>query len=114
MLKQTIKSNDKIVNDPSEICFSRHFSTRTLSTRSDSILDVVQPSYTNSSFRITPAIVQQVIDADPDGLEIKFWKIATYVLAYPLYPAVILLCFCEMLFSIHWYLCLICTEEAGC
>lgn len=92
-----IKVNNKTISEPLLIAeaFSQHFSSDGSSFSFPSYSDI---SFTqnrcNRSFcfnTITPLDVQQVIDgiksgcsAGPDGLEIKFFKLASNVLSFPL------------------------------
>lgn len=88
--------NDETVSEPSSIAeaFSQHFSTIGSSLSYSYSNCPTTPSRCGGSFSfrtITPTDVKQVIDnlnsgcsAGPDGLEIKFFKLASHVLSFPL------------------------------
>ena len=93
-----LRINNEIVNDPSKIAsaFIQHFTKICSSHSFCPSYNNVAPASANCShsfsFRnISRLDVQQVIDglnstsgAGPDGLEIKFVKIASHILSYPL------------------------------
>ena len=93
-----LKLNNEIVNDPSTIAnaFIQHFSTICSSHSFCPSYINVAPTNVNCSHsfsfrKISPLDVQQVIDgfnssggAGPDGLDIKFLKIASPILSHPL------------------------------
>ncbi|XDV11150.1 hypothetical protein PO909_000166, partial [Leuciscus waleckii] len=92
-----IRVNNETISEPLLIAeaFSQHFSTvgSSFSFPSHSDVSLTQNRF-NRSFCfniITPDDVQQVIDginpgcsAGPDGLEIKFFKLASHVISFPL------------------------------
>lgn len=87
--------NDEVISDPSAVtnAFNQHFSSICSSQFSYSSFSslVDEPNSSFSFATINPTDVQQAISelklgngTDPDGLEIKFIKLASHVLAFPL------------------------------
>lgn len=92
----SLRVNDMIISDPASVAdaFNQHFSSVSKLCPSNLVhSNPVNASVANTSFTlttITPTEVQQAISdtksggAGPDGLEMKFIKIASHILAFPL------------------------------